>query len=118
MFCKELRVTRILIELYDPTPEWLALSSHDRQALFAEIGAGMGDLLALGIEPLAFGEVDTAAAHSAPQRFFAVWRAPDRESLDALMAGSAASGWHSYFATVNAAGAISDLAAHLGQLDA
>jgi hypothetical protein len=118
MFCKDLRVTQILIELYDPTPVWLALSSQDRQALFAEIGAGMGDLLALGIEPLAFGEVDTAAAHSAPQRFFAVWRAPDRESLDALMAGIAASGWHSYFATVNAAGAISDLAAHLGQLDA
>ena len=110
-------MTQILIELYDPTPEWLALSSQDRQAMFAEIGAGMGGLLALGIKPLAFGEVDAAAAHSAPQRFFAVWRAPDRESLDALMAGIAASGWHSYFATVNAAGAISDLAVHLGQLD-
>lgn len=34
------------------------------------------------------------------------------------MAGIAASGWHSYFATVNAAGAVSDLAAHLEQLDA
>ncbi|WP_349627718.1 DUF6616 family protein [Rhodopseudomonas sp. BR0C11] len=77
-----------------------------------------GGLLALGIEPLAFGEVDAAAPYTAPQRFFAVWCAPDRASLDALLAGIAASGWHGYFATVNAAGAISDLAAHLGQLEA
>jgi hypothetical protein len=110
MFCKELRVTQILIERYDPTPEWLALSSQDRRR--------NGGLLALGIEPLAFGEVAAAASYSAPQRFFAVWRAPDRESLDALMAGIAASGWHSYFATVNAAGAVSDLVAHLAQLEA
>ncbi|UYO46911.1 hypothetical protein KQX63_12395 [Rhodopseudomonas palustris] len=49
---------------------------------------------------------------------FAVWRAPDRESLDALVASISASGWHSYFETVNAVVAVLDLTAHLGQLDA
>ncbi|WP_319941548.1 DUF6616 family protein [Rhodopseudomonas palustris] len=61
---------------------------------------------------------DTAAPHSAQQRLFAVWRAPDRESLDALVASISASGWHSYFETVNAVVAVLDLTAHLGQLDA
>ncbi|WP_319941995.1 DUF6616 family protein [Rhodopseudomonas palustris] len=39
---------------------------------------------------------DTAAPQSAQQRVFAVWRAPDRESSDALIAGVSASGWNSY----------------------
>lgn len=105
-----------LIELYEPTSAWLALAQQERQSFFARIGAGMGDILARGVEPVAFGEMAGDVPHGAAQRFFAIWRAPDRNALDALIDGIAASGWHDYFATVNAAGSSVDLNAHLGQL--
>ncbi|ACL60092.1 DUF6616 family protein [Methylobacterium nodulans] len=108
----------MLIELYAPKPAWLRLDADARQAVFSRIGEGMGAILALGIEPLAFGEIAGDVANSAGQRFFAVWRAPDRSALDALVEGIAASGWHDYFETVNAAGEAVDLTAHLGQLAA
>lgn len=111
-------MTQTLIELYEPKPGWLSLPAEERQAFFARIGAGMGDILALGIEPLAFGEVAPDIRHGASQRFFAVWRAPDRPALNALVAGIAASGWHDYFETINAAGQSVDLIIHLGQLAA
>jgi len=111
-------VTQTLIELYDPKPAWLMLSAKEREAIFTRIGASMGDILALGVEPIAFGEVAGAIPHGAAQRFFAVWRAPDPSTLDALIAGIAASGWHDYFATANVAGAGVDLTEHLGQLAA
>ncbi len=109
-------MTQILIELYEHKPAWLLLSMEERQAFFARIGTGMAELLALGIEPLAFGEREPALPHGADQRFFAVWRARDRPALDAMVAGIAASGWHDYFETVNAAGQSVDLTTHLSQL--
>ncbi len=109
-------MTQILLEIYDPKPAWLALSMADRQAIFDRIGAGMHDLLASGIEPIAFGEAASGVLHRAGQRFFAVWRAADQGALDRLIAGIAAAGWHDYFATINVAGPSVDITEHLGQL--
>ena len=60
-------------------------------------------LSALGVEPIAFGETEPSI-HPAPQQFFSVWRLPDAEAQAALLSGIAATGWHDYFDTVNAAG--------------
>jgi hypothetical protein len=109
-------VNHTLIELYSPKPAWLALDAAARQTFFSRVGEGMGAILELGIEPLAFGEIANHVSRSAGQRFFAVWRAPNGQALDALVEGIAASGWHDYFETVNAAGETVDLAPHLGQL--
>lgn len=111
-------MTHMLIELYEPKTAWLSLDAGERQAYLAGIGEGMGPILALGIEPLAFGEVARDTLHGAGRRFFAAWRAPNQAALDALVAGIAASGWHDYFETVNAAGPAVDLTGHLGQLAA
>lgn len=107
-----------LAELYSPKPAWLALGPDGRRGFFETIGAGMGALSALGVEAVALGETDPAALHAPPQRFFAIWRAPDAAAMEALVSGIAASGWHDYFDTINATGRGTDLNGHLGQLAA
>lgn len=109
-------MVQYLVELYTPKPAWLALDQSSRQQFFATIGSGLTAISALGIEAIALGEVDATKLHAAPQTFFAIWHCPDDAALDALLSGIAASGWHDYFTTINAAGAGSDLADHLRRL--
>jgi hypothetical protein len=111
-------MTHYLAELYTPKPEWLALDPIDRNRFFEAVGAGMTELSALGVEAIAFGETDAAKLQPAPQRFFAIWRFPNEAALDALLSGIAASGWHDYFETINAAGPGTDLPGHVAQLAA
>ncbi|WP_029076462.1 DUF6616 family protein [Kaistia adipata] len=107
-----------LAELYTPRPAWLALDQSGRAAFFNTIGAGMTPLAAHGIEMLAFGETDRSKPHAATEPFFAIWRFPDEAALDALLAGIAATGWHDYFETRNAAGSATDLESHLAAMAA
>lgn len=107
-----------LAELYSPKPAWLALDQASRASFFEAVGAGMSNLPAFGIEPVALGETEACAVHAAPQQFFAIWRAPDLKAMDVLISGIAGSGWHDYFDTVNAVGSGIDLRGHLAQLEA
>lgn len=109
-------MTHMLVELYVPKPAWLSLNPSERQAFFARVGEGMSAMTALGIEPIAFGDVDPDLAHGTERRFFAVWRAPDQTALAALVESIAASGWHDFFDTINAAGPVIGIAEHLSQL--
>jgi hypothetical protein len=110
-------MTHYLTELYTPKPAWLALGQSERQQFFVAIGAGMQALGAMGIESIALGATD-ATIHPAPQQFFALWQLPDAAAQAALLSGIAATGWHDYFDTVNAAGAGVDFPTHLAQLAA
>ncbi|MFN3228808.1 MAG: DUF6616 family protein [Asticcacaulis sp.] len=109
-------MSHYLIELYSPKPAWLALNQSARQAFFDGIGAGMGQLSALGIEANALGKTDASVLKAASQTFFALWRAPDATAIATLVNAIEASGWHDYFDTVNAVGEGVDLAGHLQQL--
>lgn len=80
---------------------WLALDGAARQVYFDTVGA-----------------IDGGKLHAAAQQFYAVWRFPDETALDALLSGIAATGWHDYFDTVNAAGPAVDFPIHLAQLAA
>lgn len=109
-------MSHYLVEFYTPKPAWAALDAAGRADFFETIGAGMGALSELGVEPVTLSEIASDVIHAPAQQFLAVWRCPDRASVDALVDGIAASGWHDYFETVNAVGAAGDLEAHLGQL--
>ncbi len=109
-------MTRYLAELYTPKLAWFAFDHQRRVAFFEDIGAGMAQLSALGVEAIAFGQTDAAKIHAAPQQFFAIWRFADEAALNALLDGIAASGWHDYFDTLNAAGAGVDFTGHVAQL--
>ena len=107
-----------LLELYSPKPAWLALDGAARQAYFDRVGAGMAALSGMGAEALAMGAIDGGKLHAAAQQVYAVWRVPDEAALDALLTGIAATGWHDYFDTINAAGTAVDFPGHLAQLAA
>ncbi len=111
-------MTHYLAELYSPKAAWLALSPEQRQDFFASIGAGMSNLSEFGIEPLAFGQTDPSQLHPAQQQFFAIWKFSDKAAVTALLEAIAATGWHDYFDTINAAGEATDMNTHLAQLAA
>jgi hypothetical protein len=73
----------------------------------------MAALSGMEVEIIAMGSVDHNKNHSAPQSFFALWKFADESSLDALLEGIRATGWHDYFDTVNASGRVGDIASHL-----
>ncbi len=105
-----------LAELYSPKPAWLALSAAQRNDYFASIGPAVAALCDSGTEIIAMGEVSPGKSHTAVQSFFALWKFPDKASLDALLDGIGASGWYEYFETVNASGVGCDFPTHLSQL--
>ncbi|MDP8251096.1 DUF6616 family protein [Pseudochrobactrum saccharolyticum] len=111
-------MTHYLAELYSPKAAWLALSPEQRQDFFASIGAGMSNMSEFGIEPLAFGQTDSSQLHPAQQQFFAIWKFSDKAAVTALLEAIAATGWHDYFDTINAAGEATDMNTHLAQLAA
>jgi hypothetical protein len=105
-----------LMELYSPKQRWLDLDAGARIAYFDAVGAGMGGLASAGIEVVAMGETDAAVSQAASQRYFAVWRLPNAELVQTLVSAIAATGWHDYFDTINAAGQSVAFATHVEQL--
>ncbi|MDR0259016.1 MAG: hypothetical protein LBI76_04365 [Comamonas sp.] len=107
-----------LVELYTPNATWQALPAAQRQQFLAAIGQGLGQLSSLGIELLSLAPTDAAIAQASPHQFLGIWRFPDPQARDALLAAIEASGWYRYFAHVNAASGTGAVDAHLAALAA
>lgn len=106
-------MSHYLIELYTPNAVWKALPAEQRQQFLGGIQAAMGELSSLGVEVLALTETEHDIDQSSEHRFLGIWRFPNKQARDALLAGIKASGWYKYFDHVNAAGADGDFAMHL-----
>ena len=111
-------MSHTFIELYTATPAWTTLPPEQRNAFFARIGAGMQRFDPARIMPLAMGRIATGVPRGSGEQFYAVWRCASREEADALVAGIAATGWHDYFTTTHAVGAVDGMAQHLADLAA
>lgn len=109
-------MSHTLIELYTATPAWSALPLDQRTAFFARIGAGMQQFDPARITPISMGRIATGVPQGSDEQFYAVWQCASREDADALVAGIAATGWHAYFTTTNAIGAVDSMAQHLADL--
>ncbi|TDS84476.1 DUF6616 family protein [Comamonas sp. JUb58] len=107
-----------LVELYTPNATWQALPAAQRQQFLSAIGQGLGQLSSLGIELLSLAPTDAAIAQASPHQFLGIWRFPDPQARDALLAAIEASGWYRYFAHVNAASGTGTVDAHLAALAA
>lgn len=105
-----------LVELYTSNADWKALTSEQRQQFLDAIGTAMGDLSSMGVEVLTLTEIEPDIDRGSEHRFLGIWRFPNAQARDALLAGIKASGWYGYFDHVNAAGAEGDFARHLGVL--
>ncbi len=111
-------MSHTFIELYTATPAWTTLPPEQRNAFFARIGAGMQQFDPARITPLAMGRIATGVPYGSDEQFYAVWRCASREEVDALVAGIAVTGWHEYFTTTHAVGAMDSMAQHLADLAA
>ena len=111
-------MSHYLVELYTPNSAWRALPADSRQQFLDGIQAAMGELSSLGVEVLALGETDTCIDNASEHRFLGIWRFPDLQARDALLAGIKASGWYDYFDHVNAACNAGGFEHHLAALAA
>lgn len=102
-----------LVELYTPNAAWTALPVAQRQHFLGNIGSAMGGLAELGVEVLALAETDPGVDQGSGHRFLGIWRFPNQQARDALLAGIKASGWYEYFDHVNAASGAGSLEKHL-----
>ena len=107
-----------LVELYTPNAAWQALPAAQRLSFLAAIGQGLGQLSSQGIELLSLAETDTAIAQASQHQFLGIWRFPNPQARDALLAAIEASGWYQYFDHVNAASSAGTVDSHLAALAA
>jgi len=110
-------VSYYLVELYTPNAAWKALTVEQRQQFLGAVGAAMGGLSSMGVEVLTLTDIEPGIDRSSEHRFLGIWRFPDIQARDALLAGIKASGWYGYFDHVNVAGADGDFAQHLDALE-
>lgn len=95
----------VFLEMWTPRPSWLSLSVGDRQTLMERLDQLTRPIIQAGsIEATGWGKADAAIDHAEPHKYFAVWRAPTRESLDRLRSAIALGGWYEFFDQVNVTG--------------
>jgi hypothetical protein len=94
---------QVFIELWSYKPAWTSLSPEERAAYMERVQPDIGAVLEAGVQVMACGsaaDVDRAGDWD----LFAVWSAPDEQTLRLLQEKVAASGWYDYFEQVNVAG--------------
>lgn len=111
-------MSHYLVELYSPNDAWKALPAEQREQFLSGIQAAMGALSSVGVEVLAMSDVDTSIDQASAHRFLSIWRFPDQQAREALLAGIKASGWYNYFDHVNAASNAGGFTSHLAALAA
>lgn len=109
-------MSHYLVELYTPNAAWKALAADQRLQFLGAIGAAMEGLVSLGVEVLTLAETESGIDQGSEHQFLGVWRFPDAQAREALLAGIQASGWYGYFDHVNAAGHAGGFEQHLETL--
>lgn len=105
-----------LVELYSPNAVWQAKTQQARKQYLDQVAAGMAALSSIGVEVLTLTETIPEIDQVSPHQFLGIWRFPNQQARDALLAGIQASGWYQYFDHINAAGIKADLHQHLEAL--
>lgn len=109
-------MSHYLVELYTPNAAWNVLLPEQREQFLANIGNAMGGLASMGVEVLTLAETEPRIDQGSEHRFLGIWRFPDQQARNALLAGIKASGWYDYFDHVNAASSTGGFEHHLAAL--
>ncbi|PEQ10513.1 hypothetical protein B2G71_22065 [Novosphingobium sp. PC22D] len=105
---------QIFIELWSYKQAWHDLGEAGRADYVAKLGPAIADVLALGIEVIAWGHNRQDVDMRVDYDFFAVYRVPDEAAFAALQSAVSASGWYDYFLHANAGGIASTSESVLG----
>ncbi|MFE9627712.1 DUF6616 family protein [Streptomyces sp. NPDC006527] len=98
----------LVIAMWRPKPEWLALTAEERQAFLTTMGDQLAELNSAGIELVGNGSVDPAAG-DATWTHYAVWRALSLVGAKKFAADAENSGVPTYFERIQLAGPMLDM---------
>jgi len=92
------------IELWKAKDTWKNLSSEERANYLGQLAPAINQLIASGVEIVAWGENERATYARAGYDYFSVWKIPTDEAVVSFEELVEAAGWYSYFDQVNAHG--------------
>lgn len=95
-----------MVELWSPKPEWIAMSTDDRQKFFDQLlekvnVPGFGD----DQDMVTLGMCQTESfPHSTRHTWMAVWQAPDKQTFESFIARVESGGWFDLWEQEHAVG--------------
>lgn len=92
------------VEMWRPKEKWLEMSPSDRAEYIESIGPSIQGLLEEGVELVGIGRNEEDVDQQADYEYWAVWKLPDEELLDAFQAAVREDGFYDYFEQINACG--------------
>ncbi|MEZ4983627.1 MAG: DUF6616 family protein [Saprospiraceae bacterium] len=104
------------IELWSPTPAWLALSTEERANYMAQIGPHVQNLIDQGVQILTWSPNDAKTDKRIDFDYFAIWAFPNQAIADGFQQLVTGAGWYNYFEQVNAMGQAASADSVIGQL--
>ena len=104
------------IELFKAKDAWLDLSDQQKAEYLQRVGSSMEGVLASGAELVGVGGTDHGTAHEAGYDFYAVWKLPSRDVVEAFERGIEDDGWYEYFDQVNASGELVEFETLAGRI--
>lgn len=93
----------LFIELWSPKAAWGDLNQEERGAFISKV-AGAISRFDDEIEAIGWGDTDMEIDASAPQKYFAVWRAKSREAVKGMTELLRELDWYVYFDQSNVVG--------------
>lgn len=95
----------VLTEIWNAKPAWLALSQAQRAAFFEqEVGPLLGRFIEAGAEILGCVMNDNDGPERLDYAYMAVWKLPNKELSDQLLAAATEIGFLEYFDQANFSG--------------
>jgi hypothetical protein len=92
------------IEIWKAKSAWNNLSKEERANYLNQLAPAIQQLTASGVEIMAWGENDKSTYGRAGYDFFAIWKFPKEEAVQAFENMVTGAGWYNYFDQVNLCG--------------
>lgn len=106
----------LYLELWKAKEAWRSLSPEDRGAYIEQIGPHIEELLGRGVELVGIGTNDPGTDQRADYDYWAVWKMPDEELVEAFEAAVREDRFYDYFEQINACGRIDGPEGVFGQM--
>lgn len=104
------------LELWTPGEGWRSLSPDDQEAWVSQAGQEIQGLIDEGVELVAMGRNDVEADRRSDHAYWALWRMPDQELLEAFQRAVRDAGVYDLLDQVNLCGTAGPPTEVLGEM--
>jgi hypothetical protein len=106
----------LYIELFKPKDAWLQQSAEQRGEYLQKAGSTMQGVVNAGAELVGVGAANPGTGHDAGYDFYAVWKLPNPDVVEAFEQGLEDDDWYAYFEQTNASGELVEFDALIRRL--